>query len=89
VNGFTKALAREAAPFGVRVNSVNPGLVDTRRLDSLRADPEIWARCLAAVPLGRVAQPHEVAAAILFLLSDLSGYVTGETMNVDGGIVME
>jgi 3-oxoacyl-[acyl-carrier protein] reductase len=89
VNGFTKALAREAAPFGVRVNSINPGLVDTRRLDSLRADPEIWARCLAAVPLGRVAQPEEIAAAILFLLSDAAGYITGETMNIDGGIVME
>ena len=89
VNGFTKALAREVAPYGVRVNAINPGLVDTARLDTLRADPDVWARCLAAVPLGRVGEPREIAAAILFLLSDLSGYVTGETMNVDGGIVME
>jgi 3-oxoacyl-[acyl-carrier protein] reductase len=89
VNGFTKALAREVAPFGVRVNAVNPGMVNTRRLEPLRADPDVWARCLAAVPLGRVAETEEIAAAILFLLSDLSGYVTGETMNVDGGILME
>jgi NAD(P)-dependent dehydrogenase (short-subunit alcohol dehydrogenase family) len=89
VNGLTKALARELAPHGVRVNSVNPGLTDTRRLDSLRADPELWSRCLAAVPLGRVADPAEVAAAIVFLLSDASDYITGETLNVDGGIAME
>ena len=89
VNGFTKALAREVAPHGVRVNSVNPGLTDTRRLDGLRADPEVWARCLAAVPLGRIAQPTEVVATILYLLSDASSYVTGETLNVDGGIAME
>ena len=57
VNGFTKALAREVAPFGVRVNAINPGMVDTRRLDPLRADPDVWARCLAAVPLGRVGEP--------------------------------
>jgi NAD(P)-dependent dehydrogenase (short-subunit alcohol dehydrogenase family) len=89
VNGFTKALAREVAPLGIRVNAINPGLVDTARLDTLRADPDLWARCLAAVPLGRVAQPAEIAAAILFLLSDAADYITGETMNVDGGIVME
>jgi NAD(P)-dependent dehydrogenase (short-subunit alcohol dehydrogenase family) len=89
VNGLTKAVARELAPHGVRANAVNPGLTDTRRLAPLRADPEVWARCLAAVPLGRVAAPIEVATAILYLLSDASGYVTGETMNVDGGIAME
>lgn len=89
VNGLTKALARELATFGVRVNAVNPGLTDTRRLDLLRADPEVWRRCLAAVPLGREARPAEIAAAVLYLLSDASAYVTGETLNVDGGIGME
>jgi 3-oxoacyl-[acyl-carrier protein] reductase len=89
VNGLTKAIARELGPQGVRLNAVNPGLTDTRRLEALRADPEIWARCLAAVPLGRVAAPAEVAAAILYLLSDASAYVTGETVNIDGGIAME
>lgn len=89
VNGLTKALAREVAPFGVRVNAVNPGLTDTRRVDALRADPEVWARCLAAVPLGRIAAPEEVATAIAFLLSDASAYLTGVTLNVDGGVAME
>ena len=89
VNGLTKAVARELAPHGVRANAVNPGLTDTRRLGPLRTDPEVWKRCLAAVPLGRVAAPVEVATAILYLLSDASAYVTGETMNVDGGIAME
>ena len=89
VNGLTKALARELAPHGVRVNAVNPGLTETRRLDSLKADPEVWSRCLAAVPLGRTASTAEVAATIVYLLSDASAYVTGETLNVDGGIAME
>ena len=89
VNGLTKAIARELAPHGVRVNSVNPGLTDTRRLEPLRRDPQVWSRCLAAVPLGRVASTDEVAAAILYLLSDAAAYVTGETLNVDGGVAME
>jgi NAD(P)-dependent dehydrogenase (short-subunit alcohol dehydrogenase family) len=89
VNGLTKALARELAPFGVRVNAVNPGVTDTRRVDALREDPEVWKRVLGAIPLGRIAHPDEIAAAIVFLLSDASRYVTGTTLNVDGGIAME
>jgi NAD(P)-dependent dehydrogenase (short-subunit alcohol dehydrogenase family) len=89
VNGLTKAIARELAPHGVRVNSVNPGLTDTRRLEALRSDPQVWSRCLAAVPLGRVATTDEVAATIVYLLSDAAAYVTGETLNVDGGVAME
>ena len=89
VNGLTKALARELAPAGVRVNAVNPGVTDTRRIAVLRADPAVWQRVLAAIPLGRPASPDEVAAAIVFLLSDASRYVTGTTLNVDGGMAME
>jgi 3-oxoacyl-[acyl-carrier protein] reductase len=89
VNGLTKALARELAPHGVRVNSVNPGLTDTARLDALRRDPDVWRRSVGSVPLGRVAEPAEVASVVLYLLSDASSYVTGETLNVDGGIAME
>lgn len=89
VNGLTKALARELAPSGVRVNAVNPGVTDTHRIDPLRADPEMWQRVLASIPLGRPAHPDEIAAAIVFLLSDASRYVTGTTLNVDGGIAME
>ena len=89
VNGLTKCVARELAPHGIRVNSVNPGMTNTRRTELLRADPDVWERCLAAVPLARIAQPREVAAAILWLLSDAASYVTGETINVDGGVSME
>lgn len=89
VIGLTKAMAREMAPHGIAVNAVNPGLTDTPRLESLRADPGVWDSCLAAVPMGRVADPDEVAAAIQFLASDAASYITGETMNVDGGIMME
>lgn len=89
VNGLSKALARELAPAGVRVNAINPGVTDTRRVDVLRADPEVWQRVLAAIPLGRPASADEVAAAIVFLLSDASRYITGTTLNVDGGMAME
>jgi NAD(P)-dependent dehydrogenase (short-subunit alcohol dehydrogenase family) len=89
VNGLTKSIARECAPFGVRANAVNPGVTDTRRIEPLKVDPERWAQVMAAVPLGRAAHPDEIAAAVLFLLSDASRYVTGETMNVDGGIALE
>ena len=89
VNGLTKSIARECAQYGVRANAVNPGVTDTRRIDPLRADPELWARVLALIPLGRVASADEVAAAVVFLLSDASSYITGETMNVDGGIALE
>jgi NAD(P)-dependent dehydrogenase (short-subunit alcohol dehydrogenase family) len=89
IDGLSKVMARELAPFGIRVNAVDPGLTDTARLDSLRADPEVWSRCLGAVPLGRAAHPHEIAGVIVWLLSDASSYVTGETVNVDGGVAME
>ena len=89
IDGLTKVMARELAPFGIRVNAVDPGLTDTTRLAPLRADPAIWERCLAAVPLGRAAQPEEIARVIVWLVSDASSYVTGETVNVDGGVAME
>lgn len=89
VDGLTKVMARELAPLGIRVNAVDPGLTDTRRLQPLRDDPEVWQRCLAAVPLGRPASPVEIAGVVAWLVSDASSYVTGETVNVDGGVAME
>ena len=89
IDGLTKVMARELAPFGIRVNAVDPGLTDTKRLAALRDDPELWKKCLAAVPLRRPAHPTEIAAVIAWLVSDASSYVTGETVNVDGGIAME
>ena len=72
--------ARKAPYYAGRLDDI-----DASRLD----DPEVWARCLAAVPLGRVAAPEEIASVILFLLSDASDYITGVTLNVDGGVAME
>ena len=89
VDGLTKVMARELAPFGLRVNAVDPGLTDTDRLRPLRDDPATWERCLSAVPLGRPAKPREIAEVIAWLASDASSYVTGETINVDGGVAME
>ncbi len=83
---FTKALAREAAAFDVTVNAVAPGFVATDLLSKL--PEEKLAGYLKGVPLGRVAKPEEVAAVIAFLASDAASYVTGQTVAVDGGLVM-
>jgi 3-oxoacyl-[acyl-carrier protein] reductase len=89
VIGFTKALARELAPHGVTVNAVAPGAMDTEMTKALNDDPELLARVLASIPIGRRGVVQDVADAVVFLCSDLAGYLTGETLNVDGGVMME
>lgn len=90
VIAMTKALAREFAKTGVRVNAVAPAVTMTalvqRQLDSRGADA--MDRVLAATPLGRAAQPPEIAAVIAFLASDDASFVTGHVYNVDGGSAM-
>lgn len=81
---LVKAAAEEFGPSGVRVNVVAPGRI--RNSGVSRPSEEQWARISAATPLKRPGEPKEVAGAVLFLASDLSSYVTGETLVVDGGV---
>ncbi len=98
VIGFTQALALELAPAGITVNAICPGPADTGRLDYLGRRPdgsfdaalrasELRQRA-AAIPLGRVAVPEDVAEVAAFLASDAAGYITGQAINVAGGSIM-
>jgi 3-oxoacyl-[acyl-carrier protein] reductase len=84
--GFTKALARELAPRGVRANVVAPGYVDTRLTDVL--PDELKQVMLQNTPLGRFGEPEDVAGAVRFLSSDAAAFITGEVLLVDGGLGM-
>jgi len=98
VMGFTQALAREMAPHGIRVNCVCPGFVKTgmqsrevqweAKLRSM-APQAVIEEYIAQTPLGRLELPEDVAKAVLFLCSDLSGFITGESLNVTGGVRMD
>lgn len=83
----TKAMAIELAPFGVRVNALNPVAGDTPLLKSFMGEdtPEIRARFLASIPMGRFSTPEDLASAALFLCSDEASLITGVAMEVDGG----
>ncbi len=84
---FVKALAREVGPFGVTVNAVAPGWIRTPLLDSVLSEEQIQ-RHLELLPLRRVGEPEDVAAAIGYLTSEEASYVTGQVLSVDGGLVM-
>ncbi len=84
VIGFTKSLAREAAPFNVRVNAVAPGFVDTEMTAEL--GEKTRDKLVKMIPLQRFGTPGEVAKAVLFLLSEESRYITGQTLQLDGGL---
>jgi dihydroanticapsin dehydrogenase len=90
VIAFTKALALELAPDGIRVNAICPGWVDTpfnAPAIAMLGGPEAQARMVQeSVPLGRQARPEEIASATLFLCSDASSYMTGQVLPVDGGV---
>jgi NAD(P)-dependent dehydrogenase (short-subunit alcohol dehydrogenase family) len=85
VHSLAKAMARELAPDGIRVNAIAPGLVDTDIFAGALTD-EKRREVIRNVPLGRIAQPDEIAAVCLFLASDLSTYVTGAIIDVNGGL---
>jgi 3-oxoacyl-[acyl-carrier protein] reductase len=85
---LTKGLATELAPHGIRVNCVAPGWVDTEMSAPAMADPKLRNRALSTIPLGRIADPREIAGPILFLCTSLAGFMTGEIVNVNGGAVL-
>lgn len=86
VIGFTKTCAKELAARGITVNAVAPGFIETAMTDVL---PEKIKEGIAAtVPFGRMGQPEEIASVVTFLASDFASYITGQVLNVDGGMVM-
>lgn len=87
VAGFARSLAAEVGSRGITVNTVAPGFIDT---DMTRSLPEDYkADLISRIPLGRLGEPEEIAAVVAFLASDAGGYVTGETLQVNGGMYMQ
>ncbi|NPV43081.1 MAG: 3-oxoacyl-[acyl-carrier-protein] reductase [Firmicutes bacterium] len=84
--GFTKSCARELASRGITVNAVAPGFIRTDMTDKLRN--EIRKELESKIPLGRLGKPEDVAHTVLFLVSSKADYITGQVINVDGGMVM-
>ena len=82
VNGITKSLARELAPQGIRVNAVAPGIINTDMVAKL--PKEMIEPLIKTIPFGRIGEPEDIANAFLFLSSNLSSYITGVVLSVDG-----
>jgi len=85
--GFSKSLAREVGPRGITVNVVAPGFIDTDMTHDLPED--VKNKLLGQIPLGRLGSPEEIASAVAYLASPAACYITGETINVNGGMVMD
>jgi 3-oxoacyl-[acyl-carrier protein] reductase len=82
---MTEAMALELAPLNIRVNAIAPGMVDTPMIEQTKQDPKMMEATLSKVPLHRVGRPEEVSNLVLFLASDISSYITGSTVVIDGG----
>jgi 3-oxoacyl-[acyl-carrier protein] reductase len=85
--GLTKSLALYAAPFGINVNAIAPGLVATELTDEM--SPDMRATTLSRIPAGRLGRPEEIARVAAFLVSDDASYIIGETLSVNGGSYMD
>jgi len=83
IHGFTKALAQEGAKFGVTVNAIAPGYIDTDMVAAVPAP--VLEKIVAKIPVGRLGQAEEIARGVAFLTSDNGGFVTGSTMSINGG----
>ena len=83
IHGFTKALAQEGAKFGVTVNAIAPGYIDTDMVAAVPA--EVLAKIVAKIPVGRLGQASEIARGVAFLCSEDGGFVTGSTLSINGG----
>jgi acetoacetyl-CoA reductase len=86
MHGFTKALAQEVVRKGVTVNTISPGYVATEMTRAIK--PEILQSIVAQIPMGRMAQPDEIAGLIAYLVSDEAGYITGANLSINGGMHM-
>lgn len=84
---LTQSLAAELAPAGVRVNALAPGVIETPMTVATRESPEKLASFMTRIPMGRVGQTEDLVGPVIFLASDMSRYVTGVTLPVDGGFL--
>ena len=83
IHGFTKALAQEGARFGITVNAIAPGYIDTDMVAAVPAD--VLAKIVARIPVGRLGQAIEIARGVAFLVAEDAGFVTGSTLSINGG----
>ncbi|MGR6871524.1 SDR family oxidoreductase [Pseudomonas sp. HK3] len=88
VISMTKAFAKECAQMDIRVNALLPGATDTKFAATLVKNPAILKKALEHIPMGRIAEPDEMAGTVLYLASDASSYTTGACINVDGGYLL-
>ena len=88
VVNMTKSFAKECGPLGIRVNALLPGLTKTKFAGALFSNEEIYQTAIQSIPMGRHAEPEEMAGTVLYLVSDASSYTNGECIVVDGGITI-
>ena len=88
VISMTKTFAKECAGLNIRVNALLPGATDTKFASTIVNNPEILKKAMEHVPMNRVANPEEMAGAVLYLVSDAASYTTGSCLNVDGGYLL-